>query len=621
MMDSSVTDTGAGDAARLRADAVIGRATRPSLARLLAQAGRRRYPAGAPIYAAGEAADHCYLLLEGGVALVSPRGWRRALAAGRFGEEAASDAPAYLTAAVAEGNCTVLCLPRAALRALGAANPGLQSELLLALAGRMAGAPPASAGPASAPVHAARGYRRHAAIGWLLAIAAPLAVLAGGEHLGLERGGVIFLAIFASTIAMWVCNLADDYIPALFALLATLLAGLVPAPVILSGFASDGFMMALSTLALGTVVVSSGLCYRVMLLLLRRLPDRQSWHNAGLFATGLVLTPLIPTANGRIALLAPFCADMADNLRLPRAGAASTRLALSCFDGGTLFSTVFITSKSVNFAIFGLLSPQGQDRFQAAGWLLASLVGAAVLLAAHGAVTALGCRNGGQPRLSHAHIAQQAELLGPMSARERAALAGIAFMVIGIVTGSLHKVQAPWLGFAMLFGLLLLGTLDKKELKEQVDWTFLLYLSGITGIVAAFNHLGLDSALGARLPALGDVMRERFALFVLLLFALVNLMRLAVPANATSVILATILMPLAQVNGVNEWLVGFIILVFAEAWWLPYQCSYYLQLQAVNRAAGLYDEARFLRLNALLNLARLVAVYASFPYWDMLGLR
>lgn len=622
--------TCAGDAARLRADAVLGRASRPSLARLLAQASRRRYAAGERIYAAGDAAACCYLLLAGDVMLVPAQGGRRAVPDGRFGAEAASGQQAYLTDAVAGQDSEVLCLPRAALQALGAANPALQNELLLALAGQLAGTAPAASAPQPATASAssagagsvsAPGYRSHAAAGWLLAIAAPLGVLAGGERLGLEWGGVIFLAIFAATIVMWVCNLVDDYIPALFALLATLLTGLVPAPVILSGFASDGFMMALSTLALGTVVVSSGLCYRVMLLLLRRLPNRQSWHNAGLFATGVVLTPLIPTANGRIALLAPFYADMRDSLRLARRGPAATRLALSCFDGGTLFSAVFITSKSVNFAVYGLLSPQGQDRFQGAGWLLAGLVSAAVLLAAHVAVAALGCRNAEHPRLSHEHVAEQARLLGPLSGRERAALAGIAFMVTGIVTGSLHKVQAPWLGFAMLFGLLLVGTLGRQELKEKVDWTFLLYLSGITGIVAAFNHLGLDRALGAHLPLLGDVMRERFALFVLLLFVLVNLLRLAVPGNAASVIMATVLMPLAQVNGVNEWLVGFIILVFSEAWWFPYQCSYYLQLQQAEREAALYDEGRLLLLNAVLNLARLLAVYASFPWWESLGLR
>jgi di/tricarboxylate transporter len=612
-------DTLASAAARLQADPVIGRASRPSLARLVAQARRLQFGAGTAIYAAGAGADCVYLLVEGAVTLVSPQGVRRAVRAGRFGEEAASDAHAYLTGAVAVEDATVLCLPRAAVRALLDANPMLQTDLLFSLTSNLAGETLARpAPPAPAP---RTGYRRHAAPGWLLVSAAALLTLACGGGHGIDHGGVIFLAIFAATIAMWICNLVDDYIPALFALLATLLTGLVPVPVVLSGFASDGFLMALSTLALGTVVVSSGLGYRVMLLLLRRLPNRQRWHNVGLFATGLLLTPLIPTANGRIALLAPFYADMVDNLHLARQGRAATRLALSCFSGGTLFSAIFITSKSVNFAVFGLLSPQGQDHFQGAAWLQAALVTAAVLLAAHACAAWFGCRNAERPHLPRARIDEQCALLGELSGREWAALAGIGFMVTGIVTSSLHKVQAPWLGFAMLFGLLLWGTLDKKELKEKVDWTFLLYLSGITGIVAAFNRLGLDHALGNHLSALGTSMRDHFALFVLLLYALVNLIRLAAPSNATSVILATILMPLAQVNGVNEWLVGFIILVFSEVWWLPYQCSYYLQMQQLSGGAAPYDERRFLWLNALLNLARLLAVYASFPYWDMLGIR
>lgn len=617
-MDTLI-DTRALDAARLQADAVIGRATRPSLARLLAQVSRRQFDAGATIYAAGTPASHFYLLLDGAVALLSPLGHWRAVLDGRFGEEAASNAHTYVTGAVASDDATVLCVPRAAMQALAGANPLLQTDLLLSLTSHLAGETLARAPLPAAPSGPSRRYP--AALGWTLVSALPLLTLVFGAQLGIGQGGVIFLAIFSATVAMWICNLVDDYIPALFALLATLLTGLVPVPVILSGFASDSFLMALSTLALGTVVVSSGLGYRIMLLLLRRLPNRQRWHNAGLFFTGLVLTPILPTANGRIALLAPFYVDMADHLRLERRGAAATRLALSCFSGGTLFSAIFITSKSVNFAVFGLLSPQGQDHFQGVAWLQAASVTAAVLLAAHVLAAGWGCRNAERPALHKARIAQQCALLGPLTSREWAALAGIAFMLTGIATNSLHKVQAPWLGFAVLLGLLLFGTLDRKELKEKVDWTFLLYLSGITGIVAAFNHLGLDRALGAHLAALGAVMRDQFALFVLLLYGAVNLIRLAAPSNATTVILATMLMPLAQVNGVNEWLVGFIILVFSEAWWLPYQCSYYLQLQEINAGAAVYSEARFLALNALLNLARLVAVYAAFPWWTMLGIR
>lgn len=622
-MRSPESDARAGmdAAAHLLDDALLGRASRPSLARLLAQARRRQFGAGGPIYAAGDAADCFYLLLDGAVTLVSPLGRRSPVLAGRFGEEAASDAHAYLTGAVATADTTVLCLPRAAMQALAQANPALRTDLLLSLASHLAGETLARQPRCASATAPAAARPRHVAPGWLLVITLPLLTLAFGDGLGVGRGGVIFLAIFSATIAMWIFSLVDDYIPALFALLATLLTGLVPVPVILSGFASDGFMMALSTLALGTVVVSSGLGYRVMLLLLRRLPNRQGWHNAGLFATGLLLTPIIPTANGRIALLAPFYADMVDNLRLRAPGPAAGRLALSCFGGGTLFSAIFITSKSVNFAVFGLLSPQGQDHFQWMAWLRAALVTGGVLLAAQAVVIALGWRNTEQPHLSRPRLDRQCALLGALTGRERAALAGVAFMAAGIVTGPLHKVQAPWLGFAMLFGLLLCGILDKKELKEKVDWTFLLYLSGVTGIVAAFDHLGLDRALASRLPNLGAAMRDHFALFVLALYAVVNLIRLAAPSNATTVILAAILMPLAQVNGVNEWLVGFIILVFSEIWWLPYQCSYYLPMRQMNRASPLYDQTRFLLLNAMLNLVRLLAVYAAFPYWKMLGIR
>jgi DASS family divalent anion:Na+ symporter len=43
-------------------------------------------------------------------------------------------------------------------------------------------------------------------------------------------------------------------------------------------------------------------------------------------------------------------------------------------------------------------------------------------------------------------------------------------------------------------------------------------------------------------------------------------------------------------------------------------------MQELNRQRPLYDEKAFLRFNAVSNFARLAAVYASLPYWKMLGL-
>lgn len=599
-------------------DEIIARSNHQSLARLLPQAVRKQLSAGDVIYQAGARADFLYILVSGEINLISPQGRQSALLSNRFGEEAASDAKQYMFSATTVIDSTVICIPWFALLRLLKENPALRKEFLFSLSSTLAGEKLSV--QLQPIVVLKKDYKITGIVGWLFTLIVPLLLLAFGGTWGLSLNSLMFAAIFSATVMMWAFSLVDDYIPALFALLAILVTGLVPAPVILSGFSSDGFLMALSTLALGTVVVTSGLSYRFMLALLYRLPNKQFWHNVGLFLTGFILTPIIPTANGRVALVAPFYADMVDSLQLSLRGLAATRLAVTCFGGVSLFSAIFITSKSVNFAVFGLLSPQGQDHFQWVTWFLAAIVVGATLLLFSALAAMFWFRNGELPYLPKKRVAEQLNLLGKISSREWAAILGIGFMMVGIITSSIHKVQPPWLGFTMLFGLLLCGVLNKKELKEKVDWTFLLYLSGITGIVASFSYLGLDKELGASLPMLGNYMSTNFSLFIVVLFVVINIIRLAVPINATVVIFATILMPLADVHGVNAWAVGFIILVFSECWFLPYQCSYYLQLQELNRIKPVYNEISFLRFNALMNMVRLIAIYATIPYWKMLGL-
>ncbi len=609
----------------LLADTLFGPCTHSSLARLLPQTRVITVGAGQSIFKAGDLAETFYLLLSGGISLTLASGRQLNLAHARCGEESGTDTTRYLSNAQATSDSTLISIPREALLSLVSANPALKTDLLLSLSSHLAGEPlqrdsevkdcTKADEPAVSPVRLA---------GWVLTLSLPLLILFSRESIeqsiGLGPSGVIFAAIFSATVSMWVFSLLDDYIPGLFAVLAMLVSGLVPAPVILSGFASDGFMMAMSTLALSVVIVSSGLSYRGMLMLLKVLPNGQVWQNFGLFIIGMLLTPIIPTANGRTALVTSFLSDMVDSLRLATQGLAATRLAVMCFGGVSLLSAMVMTSKSVNFVVYGLLPAQDQAHFQWVGWLFSAVIALVVLTLIYTLGAMLWFRNREKAVIPKDLVASQLSLLGPISNRELAALAGLGFVVISIVTSSLHKVQPPWLVLTVLLALLCFGTLRKRELNQQVDWSFLLYLSGVTGIVSAFNYLGIANILGAALSPVGMLMQGNFDGFVLMLFVLVIAIRLAVPINATIVILAAVLMPLAELNGVNPWVIGFIILLFSEMWFLPYQCSYYLQLRAVNQSHAIYDEAGFLRFNAVMNFARLAAVYLSLPFWRSLGL-
>lgn len=597
---------------------LFARCRYPTLSRLLPVVEQRSYQANATVFRASSPADGFYVLTSGTVRLIKSDGNSSLVSDTCFGEESATDFEGYFVDAVATTPVQTLYIPRAPLQALIAGQDYFKVECVSRLMSRISGhhLPTLSVEKTQKP----KSDGIASFTGWLLAIVLPIIAWLLGLEYNLEQNIITSMMIFSSTVIMWMFSLVDDYIPGLFAMVATLMAGLVPPTVVLSGFASNSFLMAMSILGLSAIISSSGLGYRVSLMLLYYLPNSRFWNNFGIVMTGFFLTPMIPSINARLAMISPIYGDLVSNLRFAPNGKAATQLAISAFTGVSLMSAMFVTSKSVNFAMFSLLPTQAQDQFQGFKWFAATGVFTLVLLLAFLGLTALMFRSQEKPYLDKERLAAQLELLGTLKHREWAAFLGIAVFVLGMMTASFHRIQPAFLSITIFFGLLLFGSLQKKEFTEKVDWPFLIYLGELTGLVSVFNYLGLDHRLATALPALGITMRDNFGVFVIVMFLLISLIRLVIPISITIVILITLFMPLADIYGVNSWVVGFIILVLGEIWFLPYQCSYYQRFQEINETTPIYRESTFLYHNALLNAFRLLAIYASFPYWKVLGL-
>ena len=207
----------------------------------------------------------------------------------------------------ATSNAKVLVLPREPLWELATHRP-LRERLMASFNSRLTGNSPA-------PPTDSRAARREIGwgqvIGWLLAVAVPALVLWSlWDSETLSQQALFMLGIISIIVVMWVFQLTSDFVPGLFAVLGAILLGLSPPSVALSGFASDSFFMALSILGLAAVIRFSGLSLRMLLWLLRIGPAHKLWYNFSLFITGTIITPIVPTANGRIAILAPFMNDL-----------------------------------------------------------------------------------------------------------------------------------------------------------------------------------------------------------------------------------------------------------------------------------------------------------------------
>jgi DASS family divalent anion:Na+ symporter len=584
-------------------------------ARLLSHVSERTLSAGETLFQRGEKASAGFFVLEGDIA-VDGRGTEYPSPA-LVGEEAAIGLSEYLDTVVAQGPLRVLVLTREALETLSL-EPRFRKAMLASLGHRRGGGAP---DPKLQPVNSGK-WNFRAIAGWLLAIITPATLIIGFNNSALfpNAQSLYMVAVLSATIAMWLFRLLPDFVPALFAVLSVVVLGLAPPEVALGGFASTTFFMALSIFGLSTVIANSGLSYRILLWLLRVGPANKVWYNSCLFLMGAILTPIIPSANGRISLMAPFNRDLLDALGRKNAQYEGPRLVASTLGGATLLSPIFLTSKSVNFLIFGLLPLQEQERFQWSYWFYAASVVGLIVIFLNVISTWLLFRNPSRPTISPLLAAAQLRVLGPLRPAEWAAVIGLAALVLSLFTQAIHHIDIPWIALSILFCLLMFDHLSTSEFRRQIDWAFLLFLACLIGVVETMVYIGLDVWLGSQLGFLKNVMANNFLLFVALLAGIIFLVRFALPINATVVIFATILIPTAVSVDVNPWLVGFIILVFSECFIWPYQSTYYSLFQTIVAPEVNVTDWRMLTLNSLKYPIVVIAIYASFPFWKNLGL-
>lgn len=456
--------------------------------------------------------------------------------------------------------------------------------------------------------------------GWTLVLVLPpflyLAALAG--NFSVEAS--LFTAILGATILMWMFALVDEFVPVLFAVVSTLFIGLAPSAVALGGFSSPNLLLLVGVFALSAVMTMSALSRRAMLWALLRLPDRPFWHQVCMLAGGYLLSPVMPSANARVALLLPVSKDMAGGLRLPARGPAITALAAATFAGGTLFSPMMATSKSANIAAIGFLPQQMQGEFSGLFWLWAAGAAALAVTLLHLLAMRRLFPVHAQPAMPRETLQAQLEAMGPAKPAEKVAAGGFVFFLFGCATVSWHHIPPELLGGCVLLFLLVTGTLLRKDFQRQVDWPMLLFLLGIDCITRIMGYLGIDKALAAGASGLFGFVGGSITLFIPAALATSVVLRFFLPTTPAMLTTAIILLPVAAANAIHPWVCIFLAGLFSDVWFLRYQgTNGYLQLCA-DGGSGRYDEPRLLAYNHWMNLARLAAAFASVPWWKALGL-
>ncbi|KPA11023.1 Sodium/sulfate symporter, partial [Candidatus Magnetomorum sp. HK-1] len=456
-------------------------------------------------------------------------------------------------------------------------------------------------------------------MGWFLCMILPLIsyYIAKTNHFTWDQ--TIFLCVLSSAIVMWMFKLVGDFIVSIYILIACLTLKIAPVKIVLGGFISGSFFLAMSVFGLGAVLLNSGLIYRLSLMILYYFPPTLFWQNLALSIVGTIITPIMPSANGRLVLVSPTVMDMTEIMGFKKLSNAGVRLSMSTLNGFGLMSNFFLTGKSINFVILGLLPMELQTRFTFLFWLIAAAVACLVSFWGRFFLAAFLYKTESPPIISKRQIKAQLQILGKLNFSEWIAVIACSIFLIGAMTSFLHKIKTAWVGVLILFIVLFVGELEKDDFKQKIDWPFLLFLGGLIGFVRTFTYLELDKWMGQQLFFLTNYMTSDIFMFIIVLSGIIMIIRFVLPANATVAVLCAILMPVANLNGINPWVIGFCVLVISGGWFFPYQSTFYITFY--NSTKGkLFTDQQTALFNMYGNIINVLSLILSIPYWRMIGL-
>lgn len=405
-------------------------------------------------------------------------------------------------------------------------------------------------------------------IAWISAILLPLSILQLGEtshYLSDESGQrwqqLGLLAAMSCGYSLWVFRLCRPYIAGLLMIFFILALGIVPIPMILSGFSSNAFFMALSLFGFSAVIVRSGLITRLSLFIVNTCPKNLTARRILVSVCIFIFSHLFPSSKVRIKLWGNLITPLFPEKEINRQ--KSELLAYFMFLNLTLFSAFFLTGNATNLVLFGIMPEQTKLGLSSLSWLNYSAAAAAITLLAMVVLTMLTSRQFISSQTEQQNtkrlIEVQKKVLGPLSGLERVVCLTVVIYTLALFSTGIHQMDHRLVALLVLSVFLMSGWLERTQIKHVIDWHFLILLGSTIGIMNAASSVGLPNILTSVLLDLGIIRPNSFTLFIVWVSIFSAVVGAWIPRG--NLFLGCIFIPIAIVNGYSPWLVAFVLLM------------------------------------------------------------
>ncbi len=333
------------------------------------------------------------------------------------------------------------------------------------------------------------------------AVAASAALLLLPVPAGLPPATVRGAGVVVFAIGLWSTGALPEYLTAIVFFLIAMVFGVAPASVVFSGFHSTAVWLIFGGMVIGLAVARSGLGDRMVRGVLTHVPVGYAGYVAAIALVGLLLAFLVPSAMGRVMLLAPVVLAIADRLGFREGSRGRAGMVLAVGLGTTAPAFAILPSNVPNITLSGAAESIYGIGFGYGDYLGLNFAVMGVLsLAAAIALIAVFFRDRPEPATAPAAAAA-------WSGGERRLLAILAATLALWMTDFVHGVSPAWvaLGAAVLCLMPRVGVVPAKALATEINFGPWLFVAGVIGMGAVATHTGLGEVAGRFLFGLVDL--------------------------------------------------------------------------------------------------------------------
>lgn len=473
-----------------------------------------------------------------------------------------------------------------------------------------------------------------AIIGIAIALIAPPA--------GLETPAMIYMGIFVCAILWLVLGVIDDHIVVIIAMALFVLFHVSDFPTAFAPFAQSTVWLVIGAFAISAVVAKTGLLKRLAFNVLKFFPENFRGQVTALFATGIVMAPLIPSLTAKGAILAPFASSAAKGLGYEKNSKQSAGMFCATWIAAGILGCAFLSGAVPVYTILGFLDPAEAATwdwihwFQAAAvWLIviAVLSYVAILVIYNPGKNTAGkkAQKRAEAKEAAAKVCEEArndlsfarrqlQEMGPMSRDEKVAGLLLALALVGWIFGRSVGIDSTVVALLVMALMAITGVMDKRDFLTRISWTTVVFIGGVFSLAAMISSLGISTWLAGLLgPVIGPMASNPYLFVAVICIATYVLRVVVISQTAVTAIFFAALGGISVAAGIDPWVLLFTCYMSTLVWHFSFSNTTFVA--TIGSTNGeMCDHKRTEPMNFAYMVINLIACVASVPVWQMMGM-